>query len=569
LLEDVKVGAAMPGPQPDAAAHSALAFTRDAYETAGPQLMGRHSANEGLLLGLAQAGTEAGRALDIYCFHPRAAAELPGYAETLGLAGRYSLIRPEDLQGLARSGCVTMPGPEIPPMARRRALLGDGAFSIVGITHTTSSQAAAELITDLVGGRAQPWDALVCTSEAVRSTVRHLVEAEQEALRRRLGATRFPVPQFPVIPLGVHADAFRLSPETRAAWRARLGIAEDALAVLSLGRLSWHAKAHPLPMFLALGHAARGLGKPVHLILAGWFAGPEIERTYRTLAAALCPNVTLHVLDGRLPEVRREIWAAADLFTLLSDNIQETFGLAPIEAMAAGLPCVISDWNGLRETVRHGIDGLLVPTVTAPPGTGMDMAWAHACSAYDYDAFIGLQAQGNAVAVGAATEAYRSLLADPERRRGMAEAARRRARETFDWAVVIRQYRTLWAELAARRAAEATPEFVPEPRFADPTRAFGHYGTAALSVDDRVELLPGTGPAEVMARLGLPGLVIGLPTGARPQVIQEVAQRLLSSQGRARAGALLGGPGTPGRLERLRAILWLCKAGLARLKPPG
>ena len=275
------------------------------------------------------------------------------------------------------------------------------------------------------------------------------------------------------------------------------------------------------------------------------------------------------MLDGRLPEVRREIWAAADLFTLLSDNIQETFGLAPIEAMAAGLPCVISDWNGLRETVRHGVDGLLVPTITAPPGTGMDMAWAHACSAYDYDAFIGLQAQGNAVVVGAATEAYRSLLADPERRRGMAEAARRRARDTFDWKVVIGQYRALWAELAARRAAEATPDFVPEPRFADPTRAFGHYGTAALSVDDRVELLPGTGPAEVMARLGLPGLVIGLPTGARPQVIQEVTQRLLSSPGRARAGALLGGPGTPGRLDRLRAILWLCKAGLARLKPPG
>jgi glycosyltransferase involved in cell wall biosynthesis len=569
LLEDVKVGAATPGPQPDAAAHSALAFTRDSFETAGPRLMGRHSANEGLLLGLAQAGTEAGRALDMYCFDSRAAAELPAFAETLGLAGRYSLIRPEDLHGLSRSGCVTMPGPEIPPMARRRALLGDGAFSITGITHTTSSHAAAELIADLVGGPAQPWDALVCTSEAVRSTVRHLVEAEQEALRRRLGATRFPVPQFPVIPLGVHADAFRLPPETRAAWRARLGIAEDALAVLSLGRLSWHAKAHPLPMFLALGNATRALGKTVHLILAGWFAGPEFEQTYRTLAAALCPNVTLHVLDGRLPEVRREIWAAADLFTLLSDNIQETFGLAPIEAMAAGLPCVISDWNGLRETVRHGVDGLLVPTITAPPGTGMDMAWAHACSAYDYDAFIGLQAQGNAVVVGAATEAYRSLLADPERRHGMAEAARRRARDTFDWKVVIGQYRALWAELAARRAAEATTEFVPEPRFPDPTRAFGHYGTAALSLDDRVELLPGTGQAEVLARLGLPGLVIGLPTGARPPVIQEVTQRLLSSQGRARAGALLGGPGTPGRLDRLRAILWLCKAGLARLQPPG
>ena len=39
----------------------------------------------------------------------------------------------------------------------------------------------------------------------------------------------------------------------------------------------------------------------------------------------------------------------------LADNIQETFGLTPVEAMAAGLPCVMSDWDGYRDTVRDGV----------------------------------------------------------------------------------------------------------------------------------------------------------------------------------------------------------------------
>jgi glycosyltransferase involved in cell wall biosynthesis len=53
----------------------------------------------------------------------------------------------------------------------------------------------------------------------------------------------------------------------------------------------------------------------------------------------------------------------------LSDNIQETFGIVPIEAMAAGLPVVVLDWDGYKNTVRDGIDGFRVPTLMSGAGS--------------------------------------------------------------------------------------------------------------------------------------------------------------------------------------------------------
>ena len=53
--------------------------------------------------------------------------------------------------------------------------------------------------------------------------------------------------------------------------------------------------------------------------------------------------------------------------------MQESFGLTPIEAMAAGLPRVISDWDGYRDSVNDGEDGFLIRTARNRPPETFDL----------------------------------------------------------------------------------------------------------------------------------------------------------------------------------------------------
>jgi glycosyltransferase involved in cell wall biosynthesis len=250
-------------------------------------------------------------------------------------------------------------------------------------------------------------------------------------------------------------------------------------AILYLGRLSRHGKAHPLPMMAALGRAAQIQPYPLHLILAGWWLHPPEEAIWREQASALCPEVRLHILDGREAAVQREIWSAADIFTHLVDNVQETFGQAPVEAMAAGLPVVVTDWDGFRDTVRHGVDGMLVRTTMAPPGEGRDASLRFATSNIYYGTWLSLTARLTAVDISAAAEAFRALAGDPMLRRRMGKAGQARARETFDWAAIIPQYQSLWREQRAIRLA------APATRDPGAMVEFGGWGRRRILGDGR------------------------------------------------------------------------------------
>ena len=53
------------------------------------------------------------------------------------------------------------------------------------------------------------------------------------------------------------------------------------------------------------------------------------------------------------------MFARADLFVLPS--VSEPFGLAPLEALQAGVPVIVSDQGGPKEVVDDGITGVVLP----------------------------------------------------------------------------------------------------------------------------------------------------------------------------------------------------------------
>ena len=194
-------------------------------------------------------------------------------------------------------------------------------------------------------------------------------------------------------------------------------------------------------MYQALENAAQATGKEVVLVECGWHANEHIEKAFAAGAQLVSPSVRVVTLDGRVAENRETAWASADVFCSLSDNIQETFGIVPIEAMAAGLPVVVSDWDGYKDTVRDGIDGFRIPTLAPAPGLAGDLAHRHALEIDTYDMYCGHSSSLVAVHAQKLTNAFIELFKSPELRKKMGEAGRLRATQDYDWRTIIPQIR--------------------------------------------------------------------------------------------------------------------------------
>lgn len=477
-------------PVPNLNMTAAIYFHPEAYSSAGPKLMGRNAAGESFLRGhIAYASQEEFYA---YVESPEMLAQLPDVLKAAGLNKPAKAISKANPEYLKRIGTLYFPGPDIGELSWQRSFHGHGHWSLCGITHTTSSKSAMDGIVDLLAAPIQPWDAVICTSSAVKSHVERLLQAQADYLQERLGIQRLVLPQLPIIPLGIHPADFEFSLQQRSAARHLLGVDQDAIVVLYVGRLSFHAKAHPLAMYQALERVAvQCPDRRIILVECGWHANDAIRNAYQDAAMAACPNIKVLVLDGRKADERTSAWASADIFCSLSDNIQETFGITPIEAMAAGLPAVVSDWDGYRDTVRDGVDGFRIPTIMPAANLGADLAMRHALNIDTYDMYCGHTSSLVAVDIEAAAEALHRLVASQELRREMGEAGRNRAREIYDWRAIIPQYESLWKQLGEIRKEKAGPLNqlrAPWPARADPFHAFANYPTGTLTPETQLAL---------------------------------------------------------------------------------
>ncbi len=447
----------------------------------GPQMapIGRHVAGQGMLEGLMRhSGQETLHAVTSEALHADHFDELASQAGWKGAVKHHSL---ETLSSQAGVGTLMLPGPSLAPYARLRANVPGARHALCGLTHTVATQQMTRELYQLLAAPLLPGDAIICTSKAVRDVVQyqfdHAVETGWAAPSRS--------PNLPVIPLGIDSDRFSPDPHLRAKWRARLGLGPGDVAVLTLGRLATFEKMHPAPLFLAMQKAAKDCAAPLQLFMCGWFQDEQEEQAHRDMAQAFAPDVAVAFPDGRDSETKFGLLQAADIFAFPVDNIQETFGLAPVEAMAAGLPVVASNWNGLSETIVHGETGFKAATYMAPPSTGEGLAESYAEGSACYLQYLGSVQQRAAIDVRALAEAITVLGRDPEKRRTMGAAARKRARGVYDWSVIVPQLEALWADQAERAfGAECEPTSVPRgdpPPHPNPLLQYRGYASDQLT----------------------------------------------------------------------------------------
>jgi len=161
----------------------------------------------------------------------------------------------------------------------------------------------------------------------------------------------------PVVPPGVDSDAVtgRGNEAERRALRRRFGISATSPLIV-FAAMNFDIKG--------LEDLLQGLGRlrtrhpeqSFHLLAVGG----DNRRPYMQAAAraGIGDRVTF---TGAVPrEELAAIYAAGDLYAMLSKF--DTFGMVVLEAMAKGLPAVISGTVGARDLIKNGVNGYVIET---------------------------------------------------------------------------------------------------------------------------------------------------------------------------------------------------------------
>jgi glycosyltransferase involved in cell wall biosynthesis len=215
--------------------------------------------------------------------------------------------------------------------------------------------------------------------------------AEEE--RERTSFLNLKAPSF-VIPNGLGWEPYRNLP-ARGLLRERLGIG-DAPVVLFLGRL--HVKKGFDLLIPAFDEVRKRIGNAQLVIV-----GPENDDHGQDVRAWVTErnlDSAVHFVGPLVGDDVVKAYVDADVFALPSYT--ENFGMTVVEAMACGLPVVISDQVNIHHEITAATAGLVTQ-----------------CD------------------VGQVADALHSLLLDVDLRRTMGDNGRRLVQERYAWPAIV------------------------------------------------------------------------------------------------------------------------------------
>lgn len=220
-----------------------------------------------------------------------------------------------------------------------------------------------------------------------------------------------------VIPLGVEIAGDEEIAARMSSRRASLASPDSPLRVLFLSRM------HPvkqLPLLLeGVSQADAASRRPIALTIAG-DGDPAYVRAVTDAATRLHVRVPVRFLGHVEGEAKSAAFAEADVFALTSSH--ENFGIAAAEALARGVPVLLSRDVALAGSVQAAGAGVAVPTEA-----------------------------------GAVAGALRTIAEDVASLAPMSAAAVSLARREYSWRHSADLLEALYREIAARRSERAAP----------------------------------------------------------------------------------------------------------------
>ncbi len=359
-------------------------------------------------------------------------------------------------------------------LSAARAAWATYALPVLGMLHAVHASAlASETLLQLLDGPSLPCDAFISPTTCGVTAHKRLVEAATAHLAQSMAQPPTFAGSYHVVPYGIDRRPF-LALHPRVC-RQALNLPAQVPIALCLGRFLRHEKADLMPLLLAWQTVTRAHPHAL-LLLAGSHDRGNYAQHIRGLCAEYGISEQVLLFENVSTADKHLLFGAADLFVTVSDNLQETYGLTVIEAMASGLPVVAPGWDGYQETVRHDETGFLVPT--------------HMVHTRDDEALLqriaeGIMGAGHrdvhetvVIDVQALAFAMRTLIDQPALRQRMGAAARALCAAEYDQDIQAERMSHLFVDLIAQ--AQNLPWPVPpQPTpFRDRiSERFAHYAS--------------------------------------------------------------------------------------------
>ena len=352
-----------------------------------------------------------------------------------------------------------------------------GSFPVTSFIHSISYPGMMLNLQEMHWGGVTSSDAIICSSKSGRDVLENCFEQI-----RFMRDVPLPPVKMEVIPFGFEGSVF--DGIDREASRKQSGLPHGEIIALCFGRFSEYDKMDLFPLLQAF-HKIYRKGHPWRLVLAGAAHQPEYVTMVEMWTKALGLEDAVTIKTDIPEDEKIALFKSADFFVSPSDNLQETFGLTLIEALAAGLPLVVSDFSGYREIGTPDV-AKVVTTRWADLDLFRAIEWGPLFHEGILHRYL---AQSIHVDMEELSLSMMAFFSNPGLCREMGKAARKRFHERYDYKIIIQRLEALWLKLKGQFDGESITKR-GAPLFPDYFQVFSHYFSEILGLEANVGNTP-------------------------------------------------------------------------------